>query len=114
MKIVYEVLQKATEKVNLTADEASEVMNDILDGKVDPVLTSALLVALRMKGENSAAFKANFIEDVRFNEQSSEAELDMTVNGFNICSQNGPLPDIFSELLILVLLLVLLLVLVGV
>ena len=55
--------------------------------------------ALRMKGENSAAFKANFIEDVQFNEQSSKSELNMTVNGFNLCSQNGPLPDIFSELL---------------
>ena len=30
--------------------------------------------ALRMKGENSAAFKANFIEDVQFNEQSSKSE----------------------------------------
>ena len=51
MKIVYEALQKTTRKVNLTADEASDAMNEILDGKVDPVLTSALLVALRMKGE---------------------------------------------------------------
>ena len=54
--------------------------------------------ALRMKGENSAAFKVNFIEDVRIIERGSESELDLRVNGFNLSSQNGPLPDIFSEL----------------
>ena len=35
--------------------------------------------ALRMKGENSAAFKVNFIEDVRISERGSESELDLLI-----------------------------------
>ena len=54
--------------------------------------------ALRLKGENSAAFKANFIEAVEISTNGEQPELKMLVNGFNLSGQNGPLPDIFSEL----------------
>ena len=51
MSAALEALHKAAEKTNLTADEASAAMNEILDGEVDPALIGALLLALRMKGE---------------------------------------------------------------
>ena len=51
MSAALAALHKAAEKTNLTADEASAAMNEILDGDTDPAVISALLVALRMKGE---------------------------------------------------------------
>ena len=51
MSAALAALHKAAEKTNLTADEASAAMNEILDGDTDPALISALLLALRMKGE---------------------------------------------------------------
>ena len=51
MSAALEALHKAAEKTDLSADEASAAMNEILDGEVDPALIGALLVALRMKGE---------------------------------------------------------------
>ena len=51
MSASLEALRKAAEKTDLSADEASAAMNEILDGEVDPALLGALLVALRMKGE---------------------------------------------------------------
>jgi anthranilate phosphoribosyltransferase len=48
---VVESLHKAVNRENLTATEAEAVMERILDGAVSPTVISALLVALRMKGE---------------------------------------------------------------
>jgi anthranilate phosphoribosyltransferase len=51
MSAALEALHKAVENTDLTAEEASAAMNEILDGKLDPALIAALLTALRMKGE---------------------------------------------------------------
>jgi anthranilate phosphoribosyltransferase len=45
------VLEKLLNKQDLTSDEASAALNEIVTGDVDPAVTSAFLVALRAKGE---------------------------------------------------------------
>ena len=44
-------LDKLLARTDLTADEASIALGEIVDGEADDILLSALLVALRMKGE---------------------------------------------------------------
>src|SRR3712207_3423757 len=46
-------LQKVIDRENLTAAEAREVMEEILEGRATTPLIAALLVALRMKGETA-------------------------------------------------------------
>lgn len=46
-----ELLKKVTEGQNLTREEATKAMDMMLEGTASPVLVSAFLTALRMKGE---------------------------------------------------------------
>ena len=46
-----ELLKKVTEGQNLTREEAAKAMDMMLEGTASPVLVSAFLTALRMKGE---------------------------------------------------------------
>ena len=50
---LHEALQKAIDRIDLTADEASDALRELVDGDADPVLLAGLLVALRMKGETA-------------------------------------------------------------
>ena len=54
---------------------------------------------LRFKGHNSAAFRPNFIEYVEDASTDKLKKLTVTVNGFHLLGQQGPLPDVFSEML---------------
>jgi anthranilate phosphoribosyltransferase len=49
--IVKEILEKIIQKNSLTQDEASALMEEIMDGNLTPAQVSAILVALRIKGE---------------------------------------------------------------
>lgn len=46
------ILQKLIDRKDLTATEAGEVFNQLMDGKLTPAQIGALLIALRMKGES--------------------------------------------------------------
>lgn len=46
------LLQKLVDKKNLTTSEASVFLEGVMNGSVSPVLTAAILTALRMKGES--------------------------------------------------------------
>lgn len=48
-----EILNKLVSKKNLTKNEASDLLRGIMDGSVSPVVTAAILTALRMKGETT-------------------------------------------------------------
>jgi anthranilate phosphoribosyltransferase len=49
--MINELLAKLSAKENLTYDEAKTAIDEIMSGKVTPVVTSAFLTALAMKGE---------------------------------------------------------------
>jgi anthranilate phosphoribosyltransferase len=51
MGAVLEALHKVSRRENLSEQQASEVLGEILRGEATPALISGLLVALRMKGE---------------------------------------------------------------
>ncbi|UAA40645.1 type VI secretion system baseplate subunit TssG [Paraneptunicella aestuarii] len=46
---------------------------------------------------NTQAFKPNFIDDIEIDKHHRKAKV--SVNGFSIAGQQGPLPDVFAELL---------------
>lgn len=54
MERIQAALHKVSSRNDLTEAEAVAVMNEILQGESTPVLTAALLTALRMKGESIA------------------------------------------------------------
>lgn len=49
--MIKEVISKLIEQKNLSIEESKEVMKEIMSGSTSPVLISAFLVSLRMKGE---------------------------------------------------------------
>lgn len=49
-----EIFKKLINKNNLTIDEAEELAKSIIKGEIPEILTSAILVALRMKGESKS------------------------------------------------------------
>ena len=49
--MIREGIQKLIENTNLTLDESSEIMREIMSGKTTNAQTAAFLTALRMKGE---------------------------------------------------------------
>lgn len=49
--MIREGIQKLVEKINLTSDEAQEIMREIMSGKATNAQIAAFLTALRMKGE---------------------------------------------------------------
>ena len=55
---VSQALNRCAAHEDLTREEMLDVMRDIMSGKVSPVLISALLVALRVKGESIAEIAA--------------------------------------------------------
>lgn len=50
--MIKEAILKLAQRNDLTAEEALEVMNEIMDGKASPVQMSSYLTALSLKGEN--------------------------------------------------------------
>lgn len=49
--MIIEATKKVVEGINLTAEEAETVMDEIMSGNAEPVNMAAFLTALRMKGE---------------------------------------------------------------
>ena len=49
--MINELLQKVSQKQNLTYDEAKQAVDEIMSGDVSQVVTSAFLTALAVKGE---------------------------------------------------------------
>ena len=49
--MIKEAILKLAKRMDLTAEEALEVMNEIMDGKASPVQMSSYLTALSLKGE---------------------------------------------------------------
>lgn len=49
--MIVEATKKAVEKINLTATEAEQVMDEIMSGEAQQMNMAAFLTALRMKGE---------------------------------------------------------------
>lgn len=50
---INEILKKIVDKKSLTVEEAEGLAKQIINGQIPEILTSAILVALRMKGESS-------------------------------------------------------------
>ena len=51
--MIKEAIAKLMNKENLSYEEARQVMDEIMDGKVSPTLISSYLTALSMKGETT-------------------------------------------------------------
>ncbi len=49
--MIVEATRKVVEKINLTADEAEQVMDEIMSGEAEQINMASFLTALRMKGE---------------------------------------------------------------
>src|SRR5512145_432810 len=49
-----EMLEKLTRRENLTVEEASSAMTEIMEGRATPAQIAGLLVGLAMKGERPA------------------------------------------------------------
>lgn len=49
--MIVEATRKIVEKINLTADEAEQVMDEIMSGEAEQINMASFLTALRMKGE---------------------------------------------------------------
>ncbi|MEM3202675.1 MAG: anthranilate phosphoribosyltransferase, partial [Saccharolobus sp.] len=49
---INELLKKLSDKNDLTIEEAESLAKSIIKGEISEVLTSAILIALRMKGES--------------------------------------------------------------
>ena len=49
--MIVEATKKVVEKMDLTADEAEQVMDEIMSGKAEQVNMASFLTAMRMKGE---------------------------------------------------------------
>jgi len=52
--MIQEALKKTTDRVDLTSDEMSLVMDEIMTGQATPAQIAGFIVALRMKGETVA------------------------------------------------------------
>jgi len=63
---IREALDKVLARTDLTSDEASDAMQEIVTGDVPPTVIAAFLVALRQKGE-SAGEVAGFARTMRAN-----------------------------------------------
>jgi type VI secretion system protein ImpH len=50
---------------------------------------------IKFKVKNSQAFHPNFIDDIK----QQDEQLQVTVNGFGVTGPQGPLPDVYSEML---------------
>ena len=49
--MIVEATKKVVDNQNLTAEEAEQVMDEIMDGTAEQMNMAAFLTALRMKGE---------------------------------------------------------------
>jgi anthranilate phosphoribosyltransferase len=49
--MIKETIKKLTERQDLTGDEATAAMNEIMSGEATPAQVAAFLIAMRMKGE---------------------------------------------------------------
>ncbi|ARM76529.1 anthranilate phosphoribosyltransferase [Acidianus manzaensis] len=61
-----DILNKIVERKDLTEEEAEEVSNNIMKGSLNEILTTAILVSLRTKGESSEEI-AGFAKSMRNN-----------------------------------------------
>lgn len=52
--MIQETLKKTADRVDLTSDEMSQVMDEIMTGQATPAQIAGFIVALRMKGETVA------------------------------------------------------------
>ena len=48
--MIVEATKKVVENIDLTADEAEQVMDEIMSGEAEPINMASFLTALRMKG----------------------------------------------------------------
>ncbi len=64
MSHIRDALHKVTNQLNLSEQQASAVMKEILEGQSTPALTAAFLIALRMKGE-TAEEVTGFVRSMR-------------------------------------------------
>jgi anthranilate phosphoribosyltransferase len=51
--MIREIIRKLTERRDLTTDEATQAMNEVMSGEATPAQIAAFIIALRMKGETS-------------------------------------------------------------
>lgn len=83
--MIQEVISKLVERVDLEEDELAAVFQKVMDGVATPSQVSALLVALRMKGETiseiTAAAKVMLEKAVRINTGS--------LNTVDLCGTGG-------------------------
>lgn len=52
--MIKEAIKKLTERRELSGEEASQAMNEVMSGEATPAQVAAFIVALRMKGETGA------------------------------------------------------------
>ncbi len=62
--MIVEATKKVVEKMDLTADEAEQVMDEIMSGKAEQVNMASFLTAMRMKGETVEEITA-LAKDIR-------------------------------------------------
>ena len=62
--MIQDALKKVVERKNLTQDESTAVMGEIMRGEASPALLAALLTALRLKGETAEEI-AGFAGEMR-------------------------------------------------
>lgn len=85
-------------QVGLTAEEYNFFqLARLLEGMSD---VSEVPVRVEFSGHNTHATRPNFVEGIRIQEDEDETRVKILANGFHLLGQQGPLPQVFSELLV--------------
>ena len=77
-------IEKLLDNVNLTQDEARDVMFNIMSGEYDDAQISGFLIALRAKGENYEEI-AGFAQAMR----DKMTSIDYVENAIDMCGTGG-------------------------
>lgn len=89
--MIKESIQKIIDKENLKLDEAYQVMNLIMSGKVNNSQIAALLIALKMKGESPEEY-AGFIKAMR----EKSIKINAPENTIDVCGTGGDNSNSFN------------------
>lgn len=90
--MIKETLEKLTDKIDLTIDEATSIALKIMNGDLSHVQISALLIALKVKGETPEEI-AGFARAMREKSIKIDHELD---NLIDVCGTGGDSSGTFN------------------
>lgn len=60
-------------------------------------VSTRLPVELKFSGNNSLAFKPNFVDDLAFEQSGGHLQATVSTNGFHLLGQQGPVPNVYVE-----------------